>query len=113
MNLEQQLREALERKDPAAGFDNRVMSRVATAAGAPVTRARRSSVVLLPVAASLILAFGAAYYVQQQHSADVASAHAEQTAHDVVLALQIASEKIAAAQAKVEEITRYEPAKNN
>ena len=114
MNLERQLRRALERKDPAAGFDNRVMSRVATAAGAqPVTRARRNSVVFLPVAASLILAFGAAYYVQQQRSADVASAHTEQAAHDVVLALQIASEKIAAAQAKVEEITRYEPAKNN
>ncbi len=39
-------------------------------------------------------------------------AQTEQAAHDVVLALQIASEKISAAQAKVEEITRYEPTNN-
>ena len=66
---------------------------------------------MLPIAASLMLAFGATYYVQQQQQrhAREAHAHAEQTARDVVLALQIASETISAAQAKVEEMTRYEP----
>jgi hypothetical protein len=114
MNLEQQLRQALERRDPAAGFDRRVMSRVAKGPSAPpASRARRNGVVALPVAASLMLAFGAAYYVQQQRSADATAIHSQQTVDDVVLALRIASEKVAAAQAKVEEITRYEPAKNN
>lgn len=50
---------------------------------------------------------------QQQRRADQAHVHAEQTTHDVVLALQIASETISAAQAKVEEITRYEPTNDN
>jgi uncharacterized membrane protein YidH (DUF202 family) len=72
------------------------------------TGARRSTGVFLPIAASLLLAFGAAYYMQQRQ-ADEAHAHAEQATRDVVLALQIASETISAAQAKVEEITRYEP----
>jgi hypothetical protein len=114
MNLEQQLRQALERKDPAAGFDDRVMSRVATGSRARAgAGARRNSAVFLPVAASLMLAIGTAYYLQQQRRPDVAPAHTEQAVHDVVLALQIASEKVAAAQAKLEEMTRYEPAKNN
>jgi hypothetical protein len=114
MNLEQQLRQALERKNPAAGFDDRVMSRVATRHRVQAgSGAKRNSVVFLPVAASLMLAIGTAYYLQQQRRADVAPAYTEQAVHDVVLALQIASEKVAAAQAKVEEITRYEPEKNN
>ena len=93
MNLEQHLRQALERKDPAAGFDRRVMARVATGeAGQAGSRARRNGVVFLPIAAS---------------------AHTDQAVHDVVLALRIASEKFSEAQAKVEEMTRYEPAKNN
>ena len=56
-----------------------------------------------------MFAFGATYYVHQQRQARETQARTEQTARDVVLALQIASETISAAQAKVEEITRYEP----
>jgi hypothetical protein len=53
MNLEQQLRQALERKDPAAGFDGRVMSRVSAGKGAPAaSHVRWSGLgVFLPVAA--------------------------------------------------------------
>ena len=115
MSLEQELRRALKRKDPPSGFDDRVLSKVAAGGTVQVAigtqRWRRA---LLPIAASLMLALGATYYVQQQQQrrADEAHVHAEQTAHDVVLALQIASETISAAQAKVEEMTRYEP-KNN
>jgi uncharacterized protein HemX len=115
MSLEHELRQALKRKDPPSGFDDRVLSKVAAGGtvqvGIGTSRWRRAS---LPIAASLILAIGATYYVQQQQRrADEAYVHAEQTAHDVVLALQIASEKISAAQAKVEEITRYEPTNDN
>ena len=61
-----------------------------------------------------MLAFGATYYVHrhEEQQARKQQARTEQAAHDVVLALQIASEKISAAQAKVEEITRYEPTNN-
>src|SRR5688500_2287410 len=116
MSLEQDLRRALKRKDPPSGFDDRVLSKVAAGGTVQVAIStppwRRVS---LPIAASLMLAIGATYYVQQQQQrrADEALVHAEQTAHDVVLALQIASEKISAAQAKVEEITRYEPTNDN
>lgn len=112
MSLEQELRRALKRKDPPSGFDDRVLSKVATGdtIRVPVGRPRwgRAS---LPIAASLMLALGATYYMQerQQRQANEEHAQAEQTARVVVLALQIASEKISAAQAKVEEITRYEP----
>lgn len=116
MSLEQELRRALKRKDPPSGFDDRVLSKVAAGGTVQVaigtSRWRRAS---LPIAASLMLAIGATYYVQQQQQrrVDEAYVHAEQTAHDVVLALQIASEKISAAQAKVEEITRYETTNDN
>ena len=113
MSLEQELRRALKRTDPPSGFDDRVLSKIAAGGRvrAPIARQRWSRAAL-PIAASLILAFGATYYVrqqQQQRQAHDQRAQAEQTAHDVVLALQIASEKISAAQAKVEEMTRYEP----
>lgn len=116
MSLEQELRRALKRKDPPSGFDDRVLSKVAAGgtvqAAIGTARWRRAS---LPIAASLMLAIGATYYVQQQQQrrVDQAHVHAEQTTHDVVLALQIASETISTAQAKVEEITRYEPTNDN
>lgn len=116
MSLEQELRRALKRKDPAIGFDDRVLSRIARgekARSMPPRRTRAHAV--LPIAASLMLAFGATYYVQQQQQrqARAAQAATEQTVTDVVLALQVASETVAAAQAKVEEITRYEPTNDN
>ena len=113
MSLEQELRQALKRKDPPSGFDDRVLSKIAAGETAPASASAhaRWGRASLPIAASLILSFGATYYVQQQQQrqADDAHAHAEQTTQDVVLALQIASETISAAQAKVEEMTRYEP----
>ena len=109
MNLETQLRHALKRKHPSSGFDDRVLSRIGARDSAR-TRVgtswwRRAS---LPVAASLMLALGATYYLheQQQHRDD--EAHA-QAARNVVRALQVASDTLSAAQAKVEEATRYEP----
>ena len=110
MSLEQELRRALARKDPPSGFDDRVLSKIA--AGGTVresTSTPRWRRALLPIAASLLLAIGATYYVQHQRRADDAHARAEQRAQDVVLALLITSETISAAQAKVQEMTRYEP----
>ena len=112
MSLEHELRRALKRKDPPSGFDDRVLSRIARGETVrAATPARTWTHAFLPIAASLMLAFGATYYVQQQQQrqARAAQAKTEQTVSDVVLALQVASETVAAAQAKVEEITRYEP----
>lgn len=114
MSLEQELRRALKRKDPPSGFDDRVLSRIASGETLRVPHAQsRWARVSLPIAATVMLAIGATYYVQfQQHERRLAreqQAHAEQSARDVVLALQIASDTVAAAQAKVEEMTRYEP----
>lgn len=114
MSLEQELRRALRRTDPAIGFDDRVLARIRAGetVRAPQTQSRWARF-SLPIAASLMLAAGATYYVQyQQHQQTAAreqQAYAERAAREVVLALQIASETVSAAQAKVEEITRYEP----
>lgn len=112
MNLEQELRRALKRKEPTAGFDDRVLARIASGETVhiPETR-RRWARVSLPIAASLVLAFGSTYYLQQQQQRQMREnqAQTEQAARDVVLALQIASETISAAQARVQEITQYEP----
>jgi uncharacterized protein HemX len=116
MSLEQDLRRALKRTDPPRGFDDRVLARIAAGETVSVTPpARRWLHTILPIAASLMLAFGATYYVQQQQQrqARAAQAETEQTVSDVVLALQVASETVAAAQAKVEEMTRYEPTNDN
>jgi uncharacterized protein HemX len=116
MSLEQELRRALKRKDPPRGFDDRVLSRIASGETVQMPAARpRWMLVSLPIAASLMLAFGATYYIheQQQRQAREVQAQTEQTTREVVLALQIASETISAAQARVEEITRYEPTNNH
>ena len=113
MSLEQELRRALRRTDPSSGFDDRVLGRIASGETVRIAHAQtRWARLSLPIAASLMLAVGTTYYVQyHEHQQRLAQeqAQAEQTAREVVLALQIASETLAAAQAKVEEITRYEP----
>ena len=109
MSLERELRRALNRKDPPSGFHDRVLSRIAAAETVGTTN-RRWLRAALPIAASMMLAFGGTYYVhrQQERQARELRTQTEQAARDVVLALQIASQKISTAQAKVEEITRYD-----
>jgi hypothetical protein len=114
MSLEQELHRALKRKDPPGGFDDRVLSRIARGQSETVHSAtvrRGWARMALSIAASLLVAFGATYYVQQEQERQLREnqAQTEQVARDVVLALQIASETISAAQARVQEITRYEP----
>jgi hypothetical protein len=107
MSLEQDLRGALRRKEPAAGFDDRVLSKIASAGTTriPDRTSPRMTGLSWGVAASVILAAGSAYYMHNQQR--LRDEHAARAARDVVLALQIASETISAAQAKVEEITHY------
>jgi hypothetical protein len=109
MNLEHELREALKRKNPSAGFDERVLGRLnAGAAGrTPAPAPRRWPRVALPLAASLSIAIAGSYYIRQQQETRHL-ARTERAAHDVVLALQIASEKVSAVQVKMREITHHE-----
>ena len=114
MTLEQDLRRALKRKDPPSGFDDRILLKIAAGETArALTATRRWRQGLVPAAAALVLTLGTAYYIQfEQRRPHGARANTANSVQDVVLALQIASETISAAQTKVEEITRYEPAKD-
>jgi hypothetical protein len=61
----------------------------------------------VPLAASLALVFGGAYYVAHQQWQQQ-QAQTERATRDVLLALQIASEKVSAVQVKVQEINQHE-----
>jgi len=104
MNLEHELRHALERKSPSPGFEEKVLTNIASAnatrgAAAPPASAR----MLLPVAATLLLALGGTYYFWEQHQQQVQT---ERAAQDLAVALQIASNKVSAVQTKIQEMIR-------
>jgi hypothetical protein len=104
MNLEHELKQALKRKNPPQGFEDKVLKKIASreTVESPVAAspwARRA----LALAASLVIVFGGAYYLSQQERQQ--QLQTERAARDVVLALQIASEKVSAVQVKVQEIT--------
>jgi hypothetical protein len=68
----------------------------------------------MPIAASLAILVGGAYFVTQRETPQRAPASAqyaesERAAQQVVLALAIASEKLSEAQTKVQEISNHEP----
>ena len=113
MSLEQDLRGALKRKEPAPGFDDTIVSKIGSGTMArtidtrpPNRPSRGVRAMSWALAASVIVAAGSTYYIDIQRRAR--DEQAARAARDVVLALQIASETISAAQAKVQEITRYE-----
>jgi hypothetical protein len=111
MNLEHELQQALKRKSPPAGFDRRVLERIAAGEAVPAPGRRpRWSRLALPVAASLTLALAGGYYIRLHERQQQTRAHlqAEQAARDVVRALQIASDKVSAVQVRVQEITHHE-----
>ena len=111
MNLDHELRKALARTDPPHGFDRTVMARIAS--GETVRhdgfRHRRLRFAL-PLAASVLLASGAAYYVNHEHHrvAQEQRAAAERTTRDVSRALQITSDTLAAVRAKLQETNHHE-----
>ena len=115
MNLEHDLREALKRKDPSREFDIRVQTRIASG-GRPAAPDRPVGAHkwMLPLAASLLIAMSGAYYMQYPRVADAPAPipnegeHARRAAQDVVTALAIASEKVSAVRAKVQEMTHHE-----
>jgi hypothetical protein len=104
MNLEQELRHALARKEPSPGFDATVLTMIASGRAKQVpSPASKSTRILLPVAAALMLAFGGTYYLWEQHQRQVQT---DRAAQELALALQITSAKLSAVQVKVQEIIR-------
>ena len=92
MNLEHDLKRALRRESPAPGFAGRVLSRIEQ------PEARRRPVWWRAAAASVTLAvllggYGAHKIVERRQE--------EHAAEQVVLAMQIASEKVRYAQQEV------------
>lgn len=104
MNLDHELRQALKRQDPPAGFAEHILRRAAIAGRAPVTplRSWRRRWLPLPIAASLfVAAFGWHHYLQLQREAE-----AEQATYEITLALHIAGEKLADVQKKIQDKLR-------
>lgn len=97
--FEEELKKALRRQEPAAGFTERVLAQAATPRHQP-----RGWLMwqLTAAAATLLLAGGMAY---QQHEHQVQGKAAKQK---LLLALQIAGSKLQAAQQQVNEIETQE-----
>ena len=100
-DFEDELRAALGRHEPPAGFTARVLQRVGEA-----TRPERSRPHVMPwaVAAALVVAMaGAAQYQNVQRARDE-RVRGEAAAEQVLQALRIAGSKLQVVQAKVKEI---------
>lgn len=107
MNLEDALRRALRPESPSAGFADRVAARALApappeAAAAPRRRGRGVRQALA-AAAVAVLTVGAVYYQQQS-----SRAAAERAAHEVTIALQIASDKLALAERRINRVLSEE-----
>ena len=105
MSLEHDLRRALGRRPAPAGFTDRVVARVDRSGvrPGPGDAPRRSPAGWLAgAAAALLIGIGGTqYYMHRQ-----AAAEAERVQQDVRLALQIAVEKIALLQQKLQQSPR-------
>ena len=110
MNLDHDLRRTLRRRQPPAGFGDRVRSRVASArtyTAAPALKWRTP----LALAASILLAATTVYHVRQRELQFEQQRHAavEQTARDVTFALRLTSETLETVRTTVKEISQHEP----
>ena len=111
MNLDHELRKALARKDPPRGFDQTVMARIASGETVRHSGGRSRLRLALPLAASLLLVSGAAYYInfEERRLALVQRAEAEHATREVSRALQITSDTLAVVRAKLQETNNHEP----
>jgi hypothetical protein len=100
MNLDDELRSALQRRQPSPDFTARVLARVAAGSARPAVRPWPSRPVtrwVAALAASLLLTAGALEY--RHHQGERAKAQ-------VMLAVRIAGSKLNKAQKKVQMLTR-------
>jgi hypothetical protein len=97
MNLERDLRQALRRESPPAGFAERVAARIARD-----ERQRQAPMRWRAIAASMALAAIVAGWSAHEHARRVAEG--ERARDQVLLALRIAGAKVKYAQDQVREI---------
>lgn len=98
MNLDDELRAALQRRDPSPDFTNRVLARVAAQSVRPASRtgSHKWTPWVAALAASLMLTAGALEYRRYQ---------GERAKAQVLYALRITATKLNKAQKKVQMIT--------
>jgi hypothetical protein len=99
MNLEDELRSALRRREPSPDFTARVLARVAAGSVSPAPRPGFSRPVtrfVAAMAAALLLAVGSLGYREYQ---------GQRAKSQVLLALRITASKLNKAQKKVQMIT--------
>jgi hypothetical protein len=90
--FEDELRSALRRQEPPAGFTERVVARTR-----PRGTARHAGWVAAAIAASLLLSLGGFEYRQYE---------GRKAKRELVLALEIAGSKLSMAQAKVSQLSQ-------
>jgi hypothetical protein len=90
--FEEELRSVLQRKDPPAGFADRVLARAR-----PKGAIRHRSWVAAAIAASLLLSLGGFEYRQYE---------GRKAKRELVLALEIAGSKLSIAQAKISHLSQ-------
>jgi hypothetical protein len=105
MNLEDDLRRALQRTDPPLDFANRVIAQVqreqAVGGGGAVVRRPVMQWLAAAATVALVAAGGARYYEYQQNLAEARRVEAE-----VMLAMQITSETLARVEMVLQERSR-------
>lgn len=115
-DIDNQLREALRRCNPPAGFADRVLARVAAQAAHPVWPLGRFPLgwptlrwVAVPTLAAMLMA-GLGYHVHELRKEEVEARVARQ---QVLLALRIAGSKLKLAKQKVKKVEMGEGTSEN
>ena len=108
--LEDELRRLLRRKEPPAGFAERVMSRLKTEPPRSALVQRRSAFFRWPVlrwavAAAVVCIVVVAGIVRQQQQQQQMQVQAERASRQAILALRITNEQIDAALERAQHVT--------
>ena len=114
MNLDDELRHALQRRDPPLGFERDVLTRIAKGDTVALPRRRPSwGRFALPFAASLLVMAGAGYvvHVREQQQARAQWIAGARATTEVARALSIASAKVANVQVKFQELNQHDQSK--
>jgi|WetSurMetagenome_2_1015567.scaffolds.fasta_scaffold479925_2 hypothetical protein len=100
MDFEQELKQALRRTAPPAGFTDRVMARVQSGRPAPSYRAPARWLTLALAASVMVATFGGLWYREEQQRTQ-----AETAKQQILLAMQITAKQINHVQQKVKRVS--------
>lgn len=100
MDFEQELKQALRRTEPPAGFTNRVMARIESRRPAPSYSSPSRWLTLALAASVMVATFGGLWYREEQQRAQ-----AENAKEQILLAMQITARQINHVQQKVKRVS--------